>query len=103
MHALHHLFHMMLQVPLEMGGLFLLNVVGVDLVSSRRTSSYFCLGLRLVHQFSLMFCPNNFWLSEKMLAFFFNIYLDLCSFIKALRTDKCLLYVILLNTCTSAV
>ena len=45
----------------EVGGLFLLNAVGVDLVSLRRTSWYFCLVLRLVHQFSLKFCPNNSW------------------------------------------
>ena len=86
------------------GGLFLLNVVFVDLVSLRRTSWYFCLVLRLVHQSSLKFCPNNsLWLSEKMLASPFKIYLDLCSLIKALRTDKRLLYVILLNTCPSII
>ena len=90
--------------PPRKGGLFLLNVVGVDLVSLRRTSWYFCLVLRLVHQSSLKFCPNNsLWLSEKMLAFSFNICLDLCSFIKALRTDKRLLYVMLLNTCPSII
>ena len=81
-------------------GLFLLNAVGVDLVSLSRPSWYFCSVLRLVHQPPLKFCPNNsLWLSEKMLAFSFNICLDLCSFIKVLRTDKRLLYVILLSTC----
>ena len=75
--------------PPRKGGLFLLNVVGVDLVSLRRTSWYFYLVLRLVHRSSLKFCQNNsLWLSEKMLAFSFNICLDLCSCIKALRTDK---------------
>ena len=71
------------------GGLFLLNVVGVDLFYLRRTSWHFCLVLSLVHQSSLKFCPNNsLWLSEKMPVFSFIIVLDLCSFIKALRTDK---------------
>ena len=84
-HTFHHLFHMM-------------KVADVDLVSLRRTSWYFCLVLSLVHQPSLKFCPSNsLWLSEKVLAFSFNICLDLCSFIKALRTDKRLLYVLLLN------
>ena len=49
-------------------------------------------------------CPNNsLWLSEKMLAFLFYICLDLCSFIKALRTDERLLYVTLLNTYPSII
>ena len=89
-------------LPYDAGGtprkgcMTLVNVVGVDLISLRKTFWYFCLVLRLVHQSSLMFYPNNsLWLSEKMLAFSFNICLDLCSFIKALRTDKRLLYVIL--------
>ena len=38
-----------------------------------------------------------------MLAASFNISLDLCFFSKALRADKRLLYVILLNTCPSFV
>ena len=60
--------------PPRKGGLLLLNVVVVNLVSLRRTSWYFCLVLRLVHQSSLKFCPNNsLWLSEKMLAFSFNV------------------------------
>ena len=87
------------------GGLFLLPIpVCIDLISLRRISWYLCLVLRLVHQSSLKFCPNNsLWLSEKMLAFSFNICLDLCSFIKTLRTDKRLLYVMLLNTCPSII
>ena len=90
--------------PPRKGSLFLLNVVGANLVSLRRTSWYFCFVLRLVHQSSLKFCSNNsLWLTEKMLAFYFNICLDLCFFIKALRTDKRLLYVILLNTCPSII
>ena len=86
------------------GGLFLMNVVGVDLVSLRRTSWYFCLVFGLIHQSSLKFYPNNsLWLSEKMPAFSFNICLDLCSFIKALRTDRRLLYVTLSNTCPNII
>ena len=104
-HALHHLVHMMmLEGPPWKGGLFLLNVAGVLLVSLCRSSWYFCLVLKLVHQSSVKLYPNNFlWLSEKMLAFSFNICLNLCSFIKALRTDKLLLYVISLNTCPSII
>ena len=57
------------------GSLFLLNAVGVGLVSSRRISWYFCLLLRLVRQSFLKFCTNNFlWLSEKMLAFSFKFF-----------------------------
>ena len=73
--------------------LFLLNDVGVSLVSLHITS-YLYLFLRLVHQSSLTFCPNNsLCLPEKILAFSFGIFLGLCSFIKALRTDKRLLFV----------
>ena len=73
--------------------LFLLNDVGVSLVSLHITS-YLYLFLRLVHQSSLTFCPNNsLCLPGKILAFSFGIFLGLCSFIKALRTDKRLLFV----------
>ena len=73
-------------------GIFLLNVVSVSLVSLCRTSWYFWSIIRLVYQFSVKFCLNNsLWLSKKMLAFSFNICLNLCSFIKALRKDKYLL------------
>ena len=90
--------------PPRKSGLFLLNVFGVDLVSLCRTPWNFCLILRLVHQSFLTLCPNNsLWFSEKILAFSLDICLDLCSFIKALRTDKRPLYVILLNTYPSII
>ena len=100
----HHFHLMMLEGTPRKDGLFLLNVVCVDLVSLRRNSWCFCLVVRLVHQSSRKSCPNySLWLSEKMLAFSFNIWLDLYSFIKTLRTDKRLLYVLFLNICRSII
>ena len=92
----------MLEAPLERAVYCCWMLLVFDLVSLRRTSWYFCLVLRLVHPSSLKF-KQLFMALREDTSFLLQHLFRLCSFIKALITNKHLLYVILLNTCPSIV
>ena len=100
MSTLHNfLFHMMMLDGAPQKSCFSLVTVDDVLISFRMTSWYFYLFPRFVNQSSVKCCPSNsLWLTEKTLAFSFSWCLDLRSSIIAFKTNKDLLYMILLNS-----